>query len=201
MHKILILFFCCLLFSACGRSSPTNYYLLESPTESISVDSMPKKSLRVAQVEIPGYLNRNDIVSRVQGQTRLILAEFHLWAEPVNNGVRRVVEEVLTPALLAEGITVLPGSSESSSDYTLLIDIQRFDGNFNEKAVLQSKWTLLNQNDAPVQRGIYTAEEQVNGADYNILVNIESKLVHEFGKHLAERIPLLMRNKAVRKAQ
>lgn len=149
--------------------------------------------MRIAQVEVASYLNRNNIVSRVNGETKLIIAEFHLWAEPVSNGVHRVVEEVLTAPLLKEGITVLPASSESNADYTLLVDVQRLDGNFDEKAVLESKWTLLDRDDRPVERGIFSAEEMVNGADYNILVGAESKLTRDFGQFLAQKLPPLMK--------
>lgn len=176
----------------CGRSTPTNYYLLESGIQPIQADSLPPASLRVAMAEMPSYLNRNNIVSRVPGETRLILAEFHLWAEPVSNGVRRVVERSLTPALLDAGITVLPGGTASGGDYVLLLDVQRLDGNFNEKAILESRWSLLDKNDTPLANGIFSAEEDVQGSDYNILVKAESKLVRRLGDHLAKRLlPLL----------
>lgn len=185
-------------FLGCGRSTPTNFYLLESSLGPIQVDNMPVKTLRVAQVDVAGYLNRNNIVSRVAGETKLILAEFHLWAEPVGSGVRRVVEEELTRPLLEAGVTVLPGTSESRSDYLLLLDVQRLDGNFNEKAVLECRWSLLNNDDKPMERGIFAAEEHVNGSDYNILVGAESKLVKDMAAHLAEKLPALMRGKSGR---
>lgn len=183
----------CLLLCACGRSTPTNYYLLESALGPMQADNLPRKNLRVAQVETPAYLNRNNIVSRVQGQTKLILAEFHLWAEPVSNGVRRVVEEVLTAPLLAAGINVLPSGTENGGDYVLLLDLQRLDGNFNEKAVLECRWTLVDRDEKSLGRGIFSAEEMVNGADYNVLVGAESRLVRGLGAYLAQKLPPLMK--------
>lgn len=189
-YLLILLFF---VIAGCGRSTPTNYYLLESSLGPMQADNLPNKSLRVAQVEAPAYLNRNNIVSRVNNQTKLILAEFHLWAEPVSNGVRRVIEETLTKPLLAQGVNVLPAGTEEGGDYVLVIDLQRLDGNFNEKAVLESRWTLLNKKDQPIERGIFSAEEMVNGADYNILVGAESKLVRDFGQYLAQKLPPLMK--------
>lgn len=180
---------------ACGRSTPTQYYLLESSIGPVQVDNLPHTSLRVTQVETPAYLNRNNIVSRVDGQTRLILAEFHLWAEPVGSGVRRVVEEVLTAPLLEKGINVLPAGSEERGDFILLLDLQRLDGNFNEKAVLECYWTLLDREDRPLGRGIFAAEEMVNGADYNVLVAAESRLVRNLGSYLGEKLPQYMRSR------
>lgn len=190
--KKLIWFLLAICLCGCGRSTPTSYYLLESSLGPMKTENMPAKTLRVAQVETPSYLNRNNIVSRVAGQTKLILAEFHLWAEPVSNGVRRVVEEVLTGPMLANGINVLPSGTEERGDYVLLIDVQRLDGNFDEKAVLEARWTLLDRREQPVGRGIYSAGEIVQGANYDVLVNAESSLVRGFGKYLAQKLPPLM---------
>ena len=181
--------------AGCARSTPTNYYLLESGMAPVTADSLPPTTLRVAMVEVPSYLNRNNIVSRVQGETRLILAEFHVWAEPVSNGVRRVVAETLTPPLLEAGVTVLPTGSANGGDYVLLLDVQRLDGNFNEKAVLESRWTLLDKRDAPLAEGIFAAEELVQGSDYNILVGAESRLVRRMGDYLAEKLPPLFKRR------
>lgn len=189
---LVFLFLAMLAITACGRSTPSNFYLLEGASNQATVDRLPEKSMRIAQVEVPNYLNRNNIVSRVDGETKLILAEFHLWAEPVANGVHRVIENELSPRLLARGITVLPATSESRSDYTLLLDLQRLDGNFNEQAVLECLWTLLDRDDKPIDRGFYTAGKLVNGADYNILVATESGLLTDFGAYLAERLPALI---------
>lgn len=185
----ILLFLLALTLTACGRSAPTSFYLLESGVTAMQVDNMPNKTLRVAQVETAGYLQRNNIVSRVQGQSKLILADFHLWAEPVSAGVRRVVEETLLQPMLESGINLLPSATEERGDFTLLLDVQRLDGNFNEKAVLESWWTLLNRDDKPVARGMYSAEKMVNGTTYNDLVAVESGLVRDFGKYLAQKLP------------
>lgn len=187
---------CCAAFLLCGclRSTPTNYYLLESSLGPVKIDNLPRTTMRIAQVEVPGYLNRNNIVSRVNGETRLILAEFHLWAEPVGAGVRRVMEEMLTLPMLENGITVLPAGAASGGDYVLLLDIQRFDGNFNEKAVLECRWALLDRNEKQMECGIYSAEEMVKGADYNVLVGAESALLREFGKYMGQILPELLKS-------
>ena len=177
------------LLYGCGRSMPTNYYLLESSLGAIQVDRMPKKTLRVAQVEIPSYLNRNNIVSRVKGESSLILAEFHLWAEPVSAGIRRVMEETLLQPALDANINVLPSGTASGGDYILLLDVQRFDGNFNAPAVLECRWTVLDREERPIQSGLYSSEAMVQGADYNILVQTESRLLREMGEKLGALIP------------
>ncbi len=183
------------MLTACGRSAPTRYYLLESALGPVQADGLPAKSLRVAQVNVPEYLDRSGIVRRVDGKSRLIIAEFHAWAEPLSHGIRRVFQETLTPPLLAGGVSVLPSGDEDSGDFTLLLDIQRLDGNFDEKAVLEAHWSLRNRDETILGRGIYAAEEMVRGKSYDVLVNAESSLVRRMAQYLSEKLPPLMAGK------
>ena len=184
------------LLSGCARSTPTRYYLLESALEPVKADTLPSKNLRVAQVTVPDYLDRNSIVSRVNGETELVVSQFHAWAEPVGHGVRRVVQEVLTPPLLAVGLNVLAPGDDTRADYVLLVDLQRLDGNFDSKAVLEARWTLKNRHDDVIARGIYADVEPVEGKTYDVLTAAESRMVRRMGEHLAARLPVLTRGKS-----
>lgn len=196
-RKILLLSLVLLtLLSGCARSTPTRYYLLESALEPVKVDTLPSKNLRVAQVTVPDYLDRNSIVSRVNGETELVVSQFHAWAEPVGHGVRRVVQEVLTPPLLAVGLNVLAPGDDTRADYVLLVDLQRLDGNFDSKAVLEARWTLKNRHDDVIARGIYADAEPVEGKTYDVLTAAESRMVRRMGEHLAARLPVLTRGKS-----
>ena len=177
------------LLAACGRSTPTNYYLLESRLTPVSADSLPSKSLRVAPVNVPEYLDRDGIVSRVGESTQLIVAQFHSWGEPLSHGVRRVTREVLTRPMLQSGVNVLPAGDESTADYVLYLDIQRLDGNFDQKAVLDVRWTLRNKFNDVLARGIVVDEEAVTGKGYDVLTAAESRLVQRMAEHLAQRLP------------
>ena len=195
-HKILLLSLALLvLLCGCGRSTPTRYYLLESALGPVKTDSLPSKTLRVAQVTVPDYLDRNSIVSRVNGQTELIVSQFHAWAEPVGHGVRRVVQEVLTAPMLAAGFNVLAAGDDTRADYVLLVDVQRLDGNFDANAVLEARWTLKNRHDDVLARGIYADAEPVNGKTYDALTAAESTMVRRMAEHMASRLPALTRGK------
>ncbi len=183
------------LLAACGRSTPTNYYLLESRLTPVSADSLPTKSLRVAPVNVPEYLDRDGIVSRVGESTQLIVAQFHSWGEPLSHGVRRVTREVLTRPMLQSGVNILPAGDESTADYVLYLDIQRLDGNFDQKAVLDVRWTLRNKFNDVLARGIVVDEEAVTGKGYDVLTAAESRLVQRMAEHLAQRLPGLMGGK------
>lgn len=177
------------LLVGCGRTTPTKYYLLESRLAPVSADSLPSKSLRVAAVNVPEYLDREGIVSRVGESTQLIVAQFHNWGEPLSHGVRRVTREVLTRPMLEHGVNVLPARDESTADFVLYLDIQRLDGNFDQKAVLDARWTLRNKFNDVLARGIFVDEETVTGNTYDVLTATESRLVQKMAEHLAQRLP------------
>lgn len=177
------------LMAACSRSTPTNYYLLESRLTPVSAESLPGKNLRVAPVTVPEYLDRDGIVSRVGESTQLVVAQFHSWAEPLSHGVRRVTREVLTRPMLDNGINVLPAGDESTADYVLYLDVQRLDGNFDQKAVLDVRWTLRSKYNDVLARGIYVDEENVAGKSYDILTAAESRMVQRMAEHLTQRLP------------
>lgn len=90
---------------------------------------------------------------------------------------------------------MLPSGDESSGDFTLLLDVQRLDGNFDDKAVLETRWTLRDRDNAILGRGIYASEEMVRGKTYDLLVGAESRLVRRMADYLAEKLPPLMRGK------
>ena len=94
-HTTVFLALLTLLLTACGRSAPTHFYLLDSGQPPLTADSLPAASLSIAPVSVPDYLDRNGLVRRSDGQTRLEISELDIWAEPLGQGARRVLGEVL----------------------------------------------------------------------------------------------------------
>ena len=182
-----------LLQSGCGRSSPSSYYILDggSPPaqESISMAS----TLRVAMVNVPDYLNRNNIVSREPGSNRLILADFHLWAEPLSNGVRRVMQGLLAGLLRDQKIDVISNGSDQDADFVLELDIHNLDGNFGGNATLSATWTLFGKNAAAIKSGEFVAQSPVPGKSYDMLVNAESKVIRAMAEDVAPSIVAAIR--------
>ena len=125
------------LLTACGKSAPTYYYLLESGEKPFAAPSLPATSLRIAHVGIPGYLDRQGVVSRREGDPLLNVNNFDIWAEPLDQGIRRVLREVLSPSLLAGDIAVQT-TDDAGWKAALLVDILRLDGAPGETEKLTS---------------------------------------------------------------
>lgn len=178
------LFLLVMLLVACSRSTPVAYYLLEGSVTPLKADSLPAKSLRVARVVVPEYLDRNGIVYRITGKARLVVAQFDVWAEPLGQGVRRVVREELAPRLFADGITVTAADDEGG-DMILFLDVQRLDGTLAGKTHIETRWTLKNKHDEILGQGVYADEETARGNACGDFVQAQSALVCRMAEHLA----------------
>ena len=192
-HTTVFLALLTLLLTACGRSAPTHFYLLDSGQPPLTADSLPAASLSIAPVSVPDYLDRNGLVRRSDGQTRLEVSELDIWAEPLGQGARRVLGEVLAARLLPRGIDVI-AAGDRQGDMELAVALERLDGDTPGTARLQARWQLSRGGEA-LDRGIYAASEDA-GMSSASLVAAQSRLLQGLGEHLADR--LLPRLKAGR---
>ena len=85
-HATVFLALLAVLLTACGRSAPTHFYLLDSGQPPLTADALPAISLGIAPVSVPDYLDRNGLVRRSDGQARLEVSELDIWAEPLGQG-------------------------------------------------------------------------------------------------------------------
>lgn len=174
-----------LLLAACGRSAPTHFYLLDSGRPPLNAEHLPATSLSIAPVSVPDYLDRNSLVRRTDGQPRLRVSELDIWAEPLGDGARRVLAEVLAARLLPQGIDVI-ASGDTSGDCELVVTLERLDGDTPGTARLQARWQLRRSGDV-LDRGLYAAHEDT-GLDTASLVAAQSRLLQGLGEHLALRV-------------
>ena len=75
MKSIKIYTFICLFIFpfilACGKSSPTYQYVMESNASPVIAENLPKKTFAVLAVNLPEYLEKNGIVIRSQTKEQL----------------------------------------------------------------------------------------------------------------------------------
>jgi uncharacterized lipoprotein YmbA len=91
------------LLTACATSAPTRFYVLSSlpasGAESRNAKLEDCTAVGVGPVELPDYLDRTEIVTRVS-PNKLELAQFDQWAESLESNFSLVLaENLLGPAL------------------------------------------------------------------------------------------------------
>jgi len=149
---IVILCTALLIESGCSSLLPPNpdltrFYLLASLNEMgtkgtalAPEPALSDLSLGLGPIQIPGYLDRDNIVTRVS-PNRLTIGAFDRWAEPLESGLYRVLKENLTVLLGTKNICTYP-FSRPDSDYEIQIDVVRFEPTGDHSADLVARWSI-----------------------------------------------------------
>jgi len=185
------------LLGACaaGTSAPSRFYLmspLSSPKAEIRASAGDRCiAVGVGPVEIPAYLDRPQIVTRVSNN-EVSLAEFDRWAEPLTDNIPRVLAENISSLLCAEPINVFPWRESAPVHYQVIVEVLRMDGDLGGRAFLLTRWAILEErkkSPAVARRTSYS--EPVEGKDYEALVSAQSRLLEALSGDIAGAIKSL----------
>jgi len=153
-----------MLLAACGSSPPSQFYRLTSGNGSLGSEQQP--SLGVGPVEIPEFLNRSALVY-TQGENRLQISGNEIWAEPLADGVQRVLGLNLAQLLNTENLSYFPWDTQHPPEYGVRISVLELDAD-EQQATLTADWLLyrpatgeilskrISQNTKPLPTGSST---------------------------------------------
>lgn len=181
-----LLAFVTLILVACSQNIPIKLYVLESSEEPFSAENLPKKTLRLADVILPDYLDRRDVVLHDQAGI-LEVNSLHQWSEPLDRGIKRVLRDILVPRLIQSDYYLSTERDNIDVAPTLTINIQRLDVRLNAKVTLVAYWQVRTARDNLLLQGTF-ADSLPSGQDYSSIVNAQSDLIRKFALYLAERL-------------
>jgi hypothetical protein len=145
-------------------------------------------SICVGPVLVPGYLDRLPVCVRDSAH-EVTYAEFHRWAEPLEDGIGRVLVENLSQLLGTARIDVFPWKTPAPADYQVRVMLIRFDGAPGEQAVLKARWSLTAAGqDRPVFETISAFVEQVESGSYEALVQAQNRALERLSRDIAGAI-------------
>ncbi|AMC35226.1 PqiC family protein [Janthinobacterium sp. B9-8] len=165
MKTRIILALLCLL-TACSSVPVTRYYRLPDvplpPAPASSVD----RPVVLVDIKLADFLSAGGIAYQ-QGEVGLTLAQQNLWAERVQEGVKRV--------LVARMQQYQPrqlwlGSAPDARISTLTIELSQFNGRDDGKALLGGRWSLRNAEQKLLMQSPFYLEVAQQGAGYDALV-------------------------------
>jgi uncharacterized lipoprotein YmbA len=192
-HWIVCLFMMMALIGcvAGGPSQPSRFYAL-TPLD-ITKPAASKEAgeqsvaVGVGPVEIPEYLNRAQIVTRLT-ENELKVSEFDRWAEPLNDNFTRVLAENLSD-LCADPVMIYPWRAPIRVDFKVEISIIRFDGNLGKDTILIVLWGIFGESGDKLlvaRRSVYT--EPLDDDTYATLVKAQSRVIATFSRDIAGSI-------------
>lgn len=204
-HLVLLtMLFAAIALCACGRSTPTNYYVLESTAPDMASGPLPSTSLRVAPVTVPQYADKTNLVRQGVAQqganagangsaVSISLDDTQQWAETLPEGIRRVVQAELAEPLRQKKVHALANADESDSDYTLFIHVERLDSVANaaqHTARLTAQWRCEKDRRVLAQ-GVFSDSETMQNDAPQTLVQAQSALVRRMAAWILEQLPKL----------
>lgn len=178
--------------AGCGTTGPTKFFVLNAvaggETAGSAATARPGVAVGVGPVKIPEYLDRLLIVTR-SSESSLQLAEFERWAEPLDKSIPRILTENLSVLLGSDQIATHPWPNALSVEYQVVVEVNRLDGTLGQKALLDSRWTLLaDKGKRIVVRKNSTISEPITGASYEGLVQAQSRALAQLSREIAAAI-------------
>ena len=145
-------------------------------------------SISVSPVSLPKYLKKSQIVTRT-GNNELHLAEFDRWAGKIEEDIGRVIAENLAHMLSTDKVLSYPAISAVDIDYTIEMDISRFEGSLGESVELIARWAIFDIQGKNVKSITSTRiREPVQGFDYADMVAAQSRALASLSRELADAI-------------
>jgi uncharacterized lipoprotein YmbA len=156
-----------LLAVSCNVLQPVEdgsvHYLLDAavPERAITGGS---PAVAIASPALPGYLDRQQLVSRGAGG-ELLMNPNHLWGEPLDSGIARVTAANL--GRLKNSLNIQPVKSFVSLDYQSLLELRitRFEPDGSGNIVLDCTWKLQPVNGPVATTRAFTTRVPLAAAD------------------------------------
>lgn len=195
---VLVLLFGAL--AACASDKPTRLYTLTSLAERPATFSEQGAAIGVGPVTLPKYLDRPQIVTRVQGNS-LNQADLDQWGGDLNDNITRVLATNLSDLLATDRVSIYPWIDRAPVDYQITLDITRFEKDVDGSVVLDAFWTIVDakggsvlvmrrssyhDNAAPASAG--GAESTPGARPYDALVAAMSRDLEGLSKDIAAAI-------------
>ncbi len=179
---------CLAVFAALGvlgcESRPTNFYYLESLGPPAFDPVTPRAKLVVEEVNLPQYLDRPDIVSQAAGN-RLDVPDIEKWAEPLQDGVARVLRADLAYLLADRGVVVVPAEF-TNGDVQVFVNVSRFEVTASAEAVIEAQWRIVRM-DAGTELALRRSEHRlaVSGEGYDAITGALNETLHALSRDIA----------------
>ena len=180
------------------HADPTRFYVLtvpSAPLKSAVGGDFKRWRVGLRPVEVESYLRTKFIVVRT-GTNEIHFADFDRWAEPLDQGISRVLKETLGSAQNVESVA-LNSHGDASLDYEVTIQILACHGmrvpTGKSSIRFAATWEVqaVGTNSIEIKRGSFTADAaDWDGNNYSQLATQLSAAVAVAGKTLAADLPM-----------
>jgi uncharacterized lipoprotein YmbA len=138
----------------------------------------------VGPVGLPDYLQRPEIVTR-QGEGEVMLAEFHRWAEPLDETVARVLVDNLSNLLPNADLLSYPWNRTTPVDYRITVDVTSFEQQPKGEVLLAATWSLRDGEGKVLRKEENMITAEVSGEGYKAIISAMNAALAELSEEIA----------------
>jgi uncharacterized lipoprotein YmbA len=170
--------------AGCASAPPERFYALGAAEPLHRVQSAGYAfSVAVGPVTVPAIVDRPQMVLRT-GRNRVLLAEQSRWAEPLKDGIARVVAANLAQLLGKARVSVSSQGMGDDAGYRVSIDVQRFESAPGEAATLDVLWAVRIAG-RTLSAGRSSIREPVDGGGDEALVAAHERALAAISRDIA----------------
>ena len=148
----------------------------------------PELGLAVGPIELPRYLDRDEVVTRTASH-ELVPWDEHRWAGSLRDDILRVLGDDLGTLLGTTHVAVYPAAAGFPVSYRVLLDVLEFEGAPGQSVTLRVRWTVA---DGETGRAIAIAQSRVDqpvpAVSFDALVAAQSAALGSVTREIAAKI-------------
>jgi uncharacterized lipoprotein YmbA len=151
----------------------------------------PDLGLVVGPIELPRYLDRDEVVTR-SASHELVPWDEHRWGGSLRDDVLRVLGDDLGTLLGTNHVAVYPVEPRFPVSYRVLLDVLEFEGVPGQSVRLRLRWTVTDGTGAKALAIVQSSVEQpTGGPSFDALVAAQSAALGSVTREIAVKIAAL----------
>jgi len=171
-----------LLLAGCISTTQPSYFKLEAKAGSSSPGDYGSIGLR--PVSIPEYLRRSSMV-RSEGDNRLDLNTGDRWAEPLEDGIRRIVTLNVAALLPTDHVQRYPWSTRTQPDTIIALEVLEMTSGVKEARLVVDVDITRSTSSSHLLRFSAKLPEAATGAQ---IASAHSELLYQLSETIATKI-------------
>lgn len=193
MLKIVLAAILSLLLLA-GCSAKSSFYQLQPKVKESTKTSRQHKGavIGIAEVEIPEYLDKPEMVTRLSAG-RLSIHQEERWAGSFPENLQTVLKQNLAAMLPGDTFLSYPWEEPVSDNYRIYVTIDRFDGDRAGLVTLEGRWSLVDRNASRVLYAEQIHDRLQGGTSLDAIVDTQSRLLYRLSRRIANKVRLKIR--------
>lgn len=179
MRVLLLLLISLVMLAGCSSQTlqPPKYYVLSGTPAQLIPNKALHPAIEVRSIALSDYLQSSNIVLQVSDH-ELFFSANHLWAEPLQVGIEKVLVNRLsiTQALSDEPALLL----DVNIDYFHIVD--------RDAVILSGSYVVENQAGDKLVRERFALRQALNNSGYEYAVSVMSSVLGILSQEIATKV-------------